>query len=161
MTFNPEWYRTGRVSILNGATEVTGVSTEWLKEGIKKGDVFILMGNICEISDVTGNTKLELKEAYSGESVENSTYKIIPRRKSTLTTELAEKIQALIDEWPLYAEIADSALIAKKLGIYIDEDGDAAQDYAHGGEDLRPSADDDDTATDEEVNEAISNILNP
>ena len=55
MTFNPEWYRTGRVSILNGATEVTGVSTEWLKDGIKKGDVFILMGNICEISDVTGN----------------------------------------------------------------------------------------------------------
>ena len=158
MTFNPEWYRTGRVSILNGATEVTGVSTEWLKDGIKKGDVFILMGNICEISDVTGNTKLELKEAYSGESVENSTYKIIPLRKSTLTTELAEKIQALIDEWPLYAEIADSALIAKKLGIYIDEDGDAAQDYAHGGEDLRPY-DGSNTASDSDFGEMMEDVF--
>ena len=159
MTFNPEWYRAGRVSILNGSNEVTGVSTEWLKDGIKKGDVFILMGNICEIADVTGNTKLELKEAYSGESVENSTYKIIPLRKSTLTTELAEKIQALIDEWPLYAEIADSALIAKKLGIYIDEDGDAAQDEAHGGEDLRPTGDGNNTASDSDFEEMLDSTL--
>ena len=134
------WYRTGRVTVINGSTQVNGTGTLWIKDGIKQGDIFILNGIICEIYDVTSNTTLILVDAYSGESTELSSYKIIPRSKQVLQAEIAAAIQesvrkhnALINE---YSDAVSYISILQKMGLYIDEDGDFAQDEQLGGSDF-------------------------
>ena len=150
-----EWYRTGRVSVLNGSRVVLGTSTAWVKDRVKRGDMLILMGHLCEIAEVTKNTEILLTEPYPGDSVELSTYKIVLLAKPTLTAEIALSLRELIDNWPQYEELLSnyeglvesygdltshySKLNSKynrltrrleiydAMGFYFDEDGDIAQ----------------------------------
>ena len=150
-----EWYRTGRVSVLNGSKIVLGTSTAWVKDRVKRGDMLILMGHLCEIAEVTKNTEIILAEPYPGDSVELSTYKIVLLAKPTLTAEIALSLRELIENWPKYEELlidyeglvesyedltsSYSTLSSKysklerrlevydAMGFYFDDDGDIAQ----------------------------------
>ena len=137
---NYAWYRTGRVTVLNGSTTVTGINTLWIKDGIKQGDIFILNGLICEIFDVISNTSLVLVDAYSGESTEQSSYKIIQRSKQVLQAEIAAKLEDVILDYNdlirRYGSVVEYIEILKKLNLYIDEDGDMAQDETLAGNDF-------------------------
>ena len=219
MIENYTWYRTGRVTVLNGATTVTGINTEWVKDGIKAGDIFILMGVMCEVANVATNTELELIEPYAGESITGTAYKIIRLAPPVLSAEISLSLRELIDKWPqyealiadynslndsyltiqdnyskllnIYQELVDkvntltakserfekTTKFIKKTGIFIDEDSNLAQAEGHGGEDYSgddggdstdpttptddPTDDNGDIADDDDVFNAIDQILNP
>ena len=79
---NYEWYKTGKVTVRHGDKEIIGTDTDWLKGGIKKGDVFVLDNVPYEIDEVIGSTSLSLVKEFAGESAGGKDYAIIPRAKA-------------------------------------------------------------------------------
>lgn len=108
MLENYTWYRTGLVTVLNGATKVTGIDTGWVKDGIKAGDIFILLGVMCEVDRVVTNTELELKDPYTGESITGTAYKIVRLARPVLSAEIALSLRELIDNWPQYESLVEA-----------------------------------------------------
>ena len=163
---NNKWYSVGSVTVAKNSTTVNGKETNWLEGDIKPGDVFLLNNSFLEISQVKSSTEIILSRPYTGTAVEGAYYEIIQRAQQVLAVDIAYNLEKLINNWNSFVttfkdkfiELKTAVQVIKKAGLYIDEGGDLAQDPEHGGEDFGP---DDDTATDEEVNEAISNILNP
>lgn len=164
------WYKKGLVSIIQGSKKVTGTGTEWLTGGIKQGDVFLVEGQIYEIDKVAGSSTIHLVNAYSGETVASADYMIIPRAKAVILADLALDVRNAVTYWnkrdALFEErIGDiekqlkKRTIADKLGLYVDEDGDLAQDDEHivpEDPDIDPDLD---IATDEQVQEAIDDAF--
>lgn len=107
MLENYTWYRTGLVTVLNGATKVTGIDTGWVKDGIKAGDIFILLGVMCEVDRVVTNTELELKDPYTGESITGTAYKIVRLARPVLSAEIALSLRELINNWPQYESLSE------------------------------------------------------
>ena len=136
-----EWYGTGRVTVRKGSEKITGINTMWLRDGIKEGDVFVLGGQICEIADVTGNTDITLRKSYQGESFENVDYEIIPRAKAVLQAEIALALEEIVLNWnereakykSAFEAIQAKMKVIDALGLYIDSDGDLAQDDSLSG----------------------------
>ena len=56
---NYEWYKTGNVAVRHGSREIVGTDTDWLKAGIKSGDILVLDNQIHEIEEVTASTNRE------------------------------------------------------------------------------------------------------
>ncbi|MBR0075026.1 MAG: hypothetical protein IJP96_04685 [Synergistaceae bacterium] len=108
MLENYTWYRVGFVTVLNGATKVTGIDTGWVKDGIKAGDIFILLGIMCEVDRVVTNTELELKDPYTGESITGTAYKIVRLARPVLSAEIALSLRELIDNWPQYESLVEN-----------------------------------------------------
>ena len=95
-----KWYRTGRVTIRNGAAIVRGVNTEWLLSGIKAGDMFTVDGSqFYEIESITSSTELNLKTQFQGENCEGQSYAIIIRTHAVMQAEIAAQLAALLDRW--------------------------------------------------------------
>ena len=95
-----EWYRTGRVSIKNGAAIVKGVSTDWLIAEIKAGDMFTIDGSqFYEIESITSSTELNLKTQFKGEDCEGQSYSIIPRVHAVMQAEIAKRLAELLERW--------------------------------------------------------------
>jgi hypothetical protein len=133
---NYEWYKAGSVTVRHGDTEIIGTNTDWLKAGIKTGDIFIIDNLPYEIADVTGSTSLVLAKAYAGESAGDKEYSIITRAGEVLQAEIALKLQQAITNWnereksydAQLKELTERTEPLKGLGLYRDEDGDLAQD---------------------------------
>lgn len=132
---NYEWYKTGLVAVRNGDKEVVGTDTDWLKGGIKQGDVFVLDNVPYEIGEVIGSTSLSLVKGYAGESAGGKDYAIIPRAKAVLLSELALNLAQTVKNWnereseyqEHFKELEERTNLISGLGLYIDSDGDLAQ----------------------------------
>ena len=132
---NYAWYKNGLVSVRNGSSEVTGINTDWLKAGIKQGDVFLIDNIPYEIHEVTGNEVLSLVRQYSGTNQTEKTYAVIPRARAVLLSELALSLRQTLYNWnereqyyqAQFKELKTKAQIVDSLGLYIDSDGDLAQ----------------------------------
>ena len=130
-----QWYRKGTAIVRNGDVEVIGAGTEWLKDNIKQGDIFIAANQICEISEVIGNTSLKLTKPYEGISDGSSEYAIITRAGEVLQAEIALKIQQAVTSWnerdatyeAKFRELDERTQAMRGLGLYRDADGDLAQ----------------------------------
>ena len=105
---NYEWYKTGAVSVSQGSRNVTGSNTEWLTGGIKKGDIFTVGNAFYEIDNVTGNNELLLVNPYSGSSVTNSAYSIIPRAKAMFLAEVAVELKKTVNYWNEREQVYES-----------------------------------------------------
>ena len=131
-----EWYKQGTVIVRNGDVEVIGAGTEWLKDNIKQGDIFLVGNSIYEIAEVIGNTSLKLTKPYEGLSNGSTEYAIITRAGEVLQAEIALKIQQAVTLWnereatyeAKFRELEELTEPLKGLGLYRDEDGDLAQD---------------------------------
>ncbi|MBR0093773.1 MAG: hypothetical protein IJP91_00680 [Synergistaceae bacterium] len=129
-------YEAGTVTITSGNTRVVGQNTAWLKKDIKQHDIFSIGAKFYEISDVTSNTELILAKAYTGESVEAAEYTIIQIAEQVISADLAKQVQELVDKYNAReAEMAESiaeckeyTAMWKQTGLFIDSDGDIAQD---------------------------------
>ena len=62
-------YTTGTVTLANGSTTVTGVSTNWLSSGLQAGDDFRALGLNVRILTVDSNTQLTLAKNWPGASL--------------------------------------------------------------------------------------------
>ena len=96
---NYEWYKTGKVAVTLGSKEVIGIDTDWLKGGIKQGDVFIIDNVPYEIEEVLGSSSLSLVKEYTGESAGSKAYAIITRAKAVLLAELALALKQTVKNW--------------------------------------------------------------
>ena len=129
-------YEAGTVTITGGSTRVIGQNTAWLKDDIKPHDIFSLNGKFYEILEVTGNAELLLRKAYAGESVEAAEYTIIRVAEQVIAADVAKQVQELCDKYnDREAEMAETIkeckkyiALWKKTGLFIDSDGDMAQD---------------------------------
>lgn len=72
------WYRTGTVSVTNGATTVTGSGTNWI-DGAAVGEAFIGPdAKVYEIAAVISATQITLATAYQGTTQTGQSYQIVP-----------------------------------------------------------------------------------
>lgn len=190
---NYEWYKTGLVSVIHGSKKVTGTNTDWLIAGIKEGDALIAGEKIYEIEKVSGSETISLVKAYTGDSTASLEYAIIPRAKAILLADLAIGIQDAVAYWnerdnnlgsritslennaqAMQALLDDlkeqisgggdtSSGILGKMGFYIDNDGDLAQDEEHvvdpDNPNPSPENPEEGVATEDEVNEMIDHIF--
>ena len=167
MKINNKWYTGGGVTVQNGSTTVNGSETYWLEADIKQGDIFVLDNIICEISQVLSSTQLILAQPFTGQSKEAAAYAIIKRAPQVLAAYIAYKLGLMIDNWDNFIteykqefeNLKSKVKILEKLGLYIDEDGDFAQDTEHSGEDLSPDISPDKIATDDDVDEVLDEIF--
>lgn len=132
---NQNWYRKGQVAVRNGATEVSGIDTDWLVDGIKAGDIFIRGNLFDEIASVNGSKKLTLRNAWQGQTGGGLAYAIIPRARTTMAADILARLAELLENW----DKRETALIAAVraldkrtkilpyLGICLDANGDIAQ----------------------------------
>lgn len=151
-------YDAGTVTIISGNTRVSGVNTAWLKKDIKQYDIFILDGKFYEIADVTSNTELFLKTAYTGDSIEAAEYKILRIIPQILAADLAKQLQDVIDLFKdkeqEYSLIAQYAAKFKKAGLNVDDNHRLYQT-----EPEPEPIDDSDFATAEEVQSLIHDVM--
>ena len=137
-----EWYKKGTIAVRHSECEVVGTNTEWLKDGIKRGDIFILDNLICEIEEVAGNMSLTLSKPFTGESGGGREYAIITRAGEVLQAEIALSLSQTIAYWnereasytAKFAQYEQRIKALEALGLYVDTDGDIAQ-----GETVTPS----------------------
>lgn len=107
------WYRDGTISLTNGSKTVTGTGTTWL------GNVTVSSGLKTpigpeEIESVTSNTALQLVVPYTGSTISNVPYSIIPTQG--LVPTLAKRIAEMISGT---GEVKD-AFIAGDLAKTVD-----------------------------------------
>ena len=132
---NYEWYKTGKATVRHGDREIIGTETDWLKGGIKKGDVFILDNVPYEIDEVIGSTSLSLVKEFAGESAGGKDYAIIPRAKAVLLSELALNLAQTVKNWNTreatyqeqFKNLERRTQVIETLGLYVDDDGDLSQ----------------------------------
>lgn len=130
-----EWYKKGTIAVRHSECEIVGTDTEWLKDGIKRGDIFILDNLICEIAEVNGNMSLTLSKPFTGESGGGREYAIITRAGEVLQAEIALKLSQTLAYWnereasytEKFAQYEQRIKALEALGLYVDEDGDVAQ----------------------------------
>ncbi|MBR0257577.1 MAG: hypothetical protein IJQ58_07555 [Synergistaceae bacterium] len=130
-----EWYKKGTIAVRHSEREVVGTDTEWLKDGIKRGDIFILDNIICEIEEVVGNMSLTLTKPFTGESGGGRQYAIITRAGEVLQAEIARDLAQTVAYWnereasytEKFAQYEQRIKALEALGLYVDTDGDIAQ----------------------------------
>ena len=135
---NYEWYKTGNVAVRHGSREIVGTDTDWLKAGIKSGDILVLDNQIHEISEVTASTNLILVNEYKGENAGGKDYAIIPRAGSVLQSEIAQNLKAVLVNWnereavyeKLFTALAGVNQQLLKLGLGIELEEIPAQSLA-------------------------------
>ena len=95
-----KWYRTGKISILNGGTAVDGTGTSWLEADIKAGDVLITKdARPYEVASVASSTRLTLASPYEGDTIAGEGYSIIRRVPAVMQAEIANRLVSLIEIW--------------------------------------------------------------
>ena len=126
-----EWYKSGRVAVRHSECEVVGTDTLWLKDGIKRGDIFILDNQVYEIDEVTSNTALNLSKPYTGDSAGGKEYGIITRYGEVLQADIALKLQQAITKFNeqerIITAIDERTKFLETIHLYADGDEDLAQ----------------------------------
>ena len=98
---NTSWNRTGTISIEANATKVYGTNTQWLTAGINSGATLRIDGTFyaLEILAVVSDTEIDLRVAYTGETVTNVTYSIDRNFQSTMNAQLAAGVAAMTGKY--------------------------------------------------------------
>ena len=156
-------YTAGRIRVAKNSTKVYGTDTEWLINDIKANDLILINLELHEILSVTSSVELVLSEAYTGESLENANYLIIHISAQVFAAKVAKQIQEIIDKYSSreteivtkLKEYDPYIKIVKLFGLYLDEDGDWAQDPEKGGSVL---PDDFPVASSEDIQELLDEL---
>lgn len=99
------WYSTGTVDVTQGSSNVTGVGTNWLNAGLKKGDIFTLDKiRIYQVWDVENNTSLTLQEAFQGATGTAQVYFVIRNFAATMQAEIAAQVAELVNKYESYID---------------------------------------------------------
>lgn len=99
------WYSTGTVDVTQGSSNVTGVGTNWLNAGLKKGDIFTLDKiRIYQVWDVESNTSLTLQEAFQGATGTAQVYFVIRNFAATMQAEIAAQVAELVNKYESYID---------------------------------------------------------
>lgn len=119
-----EWDKQGTVILRNGDAAVIGANTDWLKNSIKQGDIFIAGEKIYEIAEIIGNTSLTLSTPYSGISDGAASYAIVQRGAEILQADLALRIQQAVTRFNELDTRTDFLAAVSGLDISLDLTGD-------------------------------------
>lgn len=176
-------YAAGVVAVSKGALKVYGSNTEWLANDIKPGDLIMINGNIYEISEVNSSTELTLTRSFKTDSDAAIEYVIIRSNQQVIASDLVAMLYKCINEHntlitgygKAIEQFVKYACIIKRMGFYINENGDLAQDETpdqiHAGHDysntdsssastpISSSSENEEMATDEELHEALADAL--
>lgn len=99
------WYSTGTVDVTQGSSNVTGVGTNWLNAGLKKGDIFTLDKiRIYQVWDVESNTSITLQEAFQGATGTAQVYFVIRNFAATMQAEIAAQVAELVNKYESYID---------------------------------------------------------
>lgn len=92
------WYRTGTLSVSNGSTAVTGVTTAWAAN-VRPGDLLFVGSNPpVEIASAGSNTSITLASAWPYTTVSGASYAIAQGAAWGDVTRLAVEIAQLIQQ---------------------------------------------------------------
>ena len=97
------WYRTGTVSVANGATAVTGSGTGWLSQ-VKAEDAITFDAGATwyEVASVASNTSLSLATAFAGTTVSGGAYAVARNgRRWSLTSDVAASLADILAKYPI------------------------------------------------------------
>ena len=162
-------YTAGSITVAKNSLKVYGQNTNWLAAEIKATDLFIIGGSVYEIAEVNSSNEITLFTKYTGDNIAGVGYTIIKVAEQVIAADLASMLYACVTEHNTlirkYGEIIKDfrgvAEIIKKARLYIDDDGDLAQDdtedQRHTGKD--ESVTDPEVATDSELDEMMNEIL--
>ena len=162
-------YTAGSITVAKNSLKVYGQNTNWLAGEIKATDLFIIGGSVYEIAEVNSSTEITLLTPYLGDNISGVGYVIIRVAMQVIAADLASMLYSCVTEHNAlirkYGEIIKDfkgvAEIIKKARLYIDDDGDLAQDdtedQQHAGKD--ESVTDSEVATDSELEEMMNDIL--
>ena len=96
------WYTTGTVSVNQGSTTVTGLSTAFVTY-VNAGDAFVTTDNVLyEVFQVNSDTELTLTSAYLGTSTAGASFKIIPTH--SVSSNIIESVDNLISTYSVIAQ---------------------------------------------------------
>ena len=110
-----EWYKTGTVNITQGSPNVTGVGTQWVTTGVKKGDMFTVDDTRgYEIASVASNTSITLVKPFQGASGNAQNYAIIRNWAATMTAELAARVAELVNKYESYIDSELNQIVGPK-----------------------------------------------
>lgn len=99
------WYSTGTVNVTQGSTNITGVGTNWVNAGLKKGDIFTLdKSRLYQVWTVNSNTSITLQEAYQGATGTAQTYFVIRNFAATMQAEIAAQVAELVNKYESYID---------------------------------------------------------
>jgi hypothetical protein len=96
------WNRKGTITIPSVLTDVIGVGTTWIQDGIESGDIFTVnSGTIYEIDQAVTDTLIRLKTPYSAVISSASSFSIIPHSVKAGATSafVTTKIIDLLANW--------------------------------------------------------------
>jgi hypothetical protein len=96
------WNRKGTITIPSVLTDVIGVGTTWVQDGIESGDIFTLDGGIIyEIDQAVTDTLIRLKLPFSGVISTATAFSIIPHSVKAGATSafVTTKIIDLLSNW--------------------------------------------------------------
>lgn len=99
------WYSTGTVNVTQGSTNITGVGTNWINAGLKKGDIFTIdKSRLYQITAVNNNTSITLQEAYQGATGTAQVYFVIRNFTATMQAEIAAQVAELVNKYESYID---------------------------------------------------------
>lgn len=91
------WYRTGTVTVTNGSTTVTGVSTDFAANA-RVGDAFIgPNGALHEVTNIASATVLAINPPYAGTTAGGAGYTVAPIQG--YVKQLADQAQSILQQW--------------------------------------------------------------
>jgi hypothetical protein len=96
------WNRKGTITIPSVLTDVIGLGTTWIQDGIESGDIFTVnSGTIYEIDQAVTDTLIRLKTPYSAVISSASSFSIIPHSVKAGATSafVTTKIIDLLANW--------------------------------------------------------------
>ena len=89
------WYKTGTISVTNGAAVVYGAGTAWVDAGVlNAGDIISINGVLYEILSIQSNTQLTLASNYLGVGAAGISYAIMPI--GLLPSALAQQVKTTL-----------------------------------------------------------------
>lgn len=122
------WYKTGTISLTNGAAAITGAGTSWVDAGVlNSGDILAPPdGNLYEILSIESNTGLTLASNYLGSTASGAAYAIMPI--GLLPSALAQQVKAVLT----IASAASSAAVLSTpaQGLTSTQQGNARANIA-------------------------------
>ena len=99
------WYRVGTVALTNGSKIVTGTGTFWLAASLNPGDLFTVdASQFYEVDNISSNTQLTLKTAYTGASTSETDYSIVRNFTASLPAQVAAKTAELLNDFRRYID---------------------------------------------------------
>jgi hypothetical protein len=101
------WYRTGKVTLVNGSKSIVGTDTFWLSSliAVAVGDIFSVdSATWYEVTSVSADGSLELDRNFEGGSAGPINYAIIRNTSGTVLTRIAGQIAVQFNQKQLFLD---------------------------------------------------------